>query len=75
MKYRQMGLHEQQLSEDDLVPLMAEEHTFVTRPVIVRGDRLGSREGDRYVAGRLDFSRAQATVPSCGAGTGWTILP
>ena len=39
MKYRQMGLHEQQLSEDDLVPLMAEEHTFVTRPVIVRGDR------------------------------------
>jgi len=39
MKYRQMGLHEQQLSEDDLVRLMAEEYTFVTRPVIVRGDR------------------------------------
>ena len=39
MKYRQMGLHEQRLSEDDLVRLMAEEYTFVTRPVIVRGDR------------------------------------
>lgn len=39
MKYRQMGLHEQQLSDDDLVRLMAEEYTFVTRPVIVRGDR------------------------------------
>jgi arsenate reductase (glutaredoxin) len=39
MKYRGMGLHEQQLSEDDLVRLMAEEYTFVTRPVIVRGDR------------------------------------
>jgi arsenate reductase len=39
MKYRQMGLHERQLSEDDLVRLMAEEYTFVTRPVIVRGDR------------------------------------
>jgi arsenate reductase len=39
MKYRQMGLHEQQLSEDDLLRLMAEEYTFVTRPVIVRGDR------------------------------------
>ena len=39
MKYRQMGLHEQQLTEDDLVRLMAEEYTFVTRPVIVRGDR------------------------------------
>jgi arsenate reductase (glutaredoxin) len=39
MKYRQMGLHEKELSEDDLARLMAEEYTFVTRPVIVRGDR------------------------------------
>ena len=39
MKYRQMGLHEQQLSEDDLLRLMTEEYTFVTRPVIVRGER------------------------------------
>jgi arsenate reductase len=39
MKYRQMGLHEKELSEDDLLRLMTEEYTFVTRPVIVRGDR------------------------------------
>jgi len=39
MKYRAMGLHEQQLGDDDLVRLMGEEYTFVTRPVIVRGDR------------------------------------
>ena len=39
MKYRKMGLHEQQLSEDDLLRLMAEEYTFITRPVVVRGDR------------------------------------
>jgi arsenate reductase len=39
MKYRSMGLHEQQLSEDDLLRLMTEEYTFVTRPVLVRGDR------------------------------------
>jgi arsenate reductase len=39
MKYRAMGLHEQTLSDDDLVRMMAEEYTFVTRPVIVRGDR------------------------------------
>ena len=39
MKYRKMGLHEQQLSEDDLLRHMTEEYTFVTRPVIVRGDR------------------------------------
>ena len=39
MKYRAMGLHEQQFSDDALVRLMAEEYTFVTRPVIVRDDR------------------------------------
>lgn len=39
MKYRQMGLHERELSEDEMVRLMSEEYTFVTRPVIVRGDR------------------------------------
>lgn len=39
MKYRKMGLHEQRLSEDDLLRLMTEEYTFVTRPVIVRGER------------------------------------
>ena len=39
MKYRQMGLHERELTEDDLLRLMTEEYTFVTRPVIVRGGR------------------------------------
>ena len=39
LKYREMGLHERELSEEELVRLMVEEYTFVTRPVIVRGDR------------------------------------
>ncbi|HEU4882002.1 MAG TPA: ArsC/Spx/MgsR family protein [Longimicrobium sp.] len=39
MKYRQMGLHEREVPEDERVRLMSEEYTFVTRPVIVRGDR------------------------------------
>ncbi|MDB4948497.1 MAG: hypothetical protein JWM27_1146 [Gemmatimonadetes bacterium] len=39
MKYRAMGLHEREVSEDEMVKRMAEEYTFVTRPVIVRGDR------------------------------------
>lgn len=39
MKYRSMGLHEREVSEDEMARLMAEEYTFVTRPVIVRGDR------------------------------------
>ncbi len=38
MKYRQMGLHERDLSEDEMLRLMEEEYTFVTRPVVVRGD-------------------------------------
>ncbi|HEU0012664.1 MAG TPA: ArsC/Spx/MgsR family protein [Longimicrobium sp.] len=39
MKYRQMGLHERHLTDDDLLRLMTEEYTFVTRPVVVRGNR------------------------------------
>ena len=39
MKYRQLGLHEKELSEDEMARWMADEYTFVTRPVIVRGDR------------------------------------
>lgn len=39
LKYRQMGLHERDLTDDDLLRLMSEEYTFVTRPVVVRGDR------------------------------------
>jgi arsenate reductase len=39
MKYRQMGLHEREVGEDEMVRLMTEEYTFVTRPVIVLGDR------------------------------------
>jgi arsenate reductase len=38
MKYRKLGLHEREVGEDEMVKLMAEEYTFVTRPVIVRGD-------------------------------------
>lgn len=39
MKYRQMGLHDRQLTEEEMVRLMSEEYTFVTRPVIVNGGR------------------------------------
>src|SRR3954463_12491556 len=39
MKYRQMGLHEREVSEDEMVRLRAQESPFVPRPVIVRGNR------------------------------------
>jgi arsenate reductase len=55
MKYRKMGLHEQTLSDDDLLRLMAEEYTFITRPVIVRDDRatagFSARRVDALVGG------------------------
>ena len=54
MKYRQMGLHERTLSDDDLVRLMAEEYTFVTRPVIVRGDRATAGFSARKLDALLD---------------------
>ncbi len=39
MKYRAMGLHEHEVSEDEMLRLMEEEYTFITRPVVVAGDR------------------------------------
>lgn len=39
MKYRQMGLHEREVPEDEMLRLMEEEYTFITRPVVVSGDR------------------------------------
>jgi arsenate reductase (glutaredoxin) len=39
MKFRQMGLHERTLDDDEMVRLMAQEYTFVTRPVVVRDER------------------------------------
>ena len=35
MKFRSMGLHEQELSEQDYRRLITEEYTFLKRPVIV----------------------------------------
>ena len=54
LKYRQMGLHERQLTEDDLLRLMTEEYTFVTRPVIVRGDRATAGFSAKRIGELLD---------------------
>jgi arsenate reductase len=34
-----MGLHEREVSEEEMLRLMAREYPFVTRPVTVRGAR------------------------------------
>jgi arsenate reductase len=38
MKYRAWGLHEKDLSEDDMLNYMQEEYTFIKRPVLVTRD-------------------------------------
>lgn len=52
-KYRSMGLHERELPEDEMVRLMAEEYTFVTRPVVVRGDRATAGFSKKRLEGLL----------------------
>ena len=38
-KYRAQGLHERELSDDDMLDLMTAEYTFIKRPVLVSGTR------------------------------------
>ncbi len=40
MKYRAMGLHEKQLSEQDYRQLILDEYTFLKRPVILIDDAI-----------------------------------
>ena len=40
MKYRAMGLHEQELTEADYRRLILEEYTFLKRPVILIDDEI-----------------------------------
>jgi arsenate reductase len=38
LKYRALGLHLQPLQESQLLEWMEREYTFITRPVVVRGE-------------------------------------
>ncbi|MEL6634212.1 MAG: ArsC/Spx/MgsR family protein [Bacteroidota bacterium] len=40
MKYRALGLHEQELSEEDYRQHILDEYTFLKRPVIIVGDQI-----------------------------------
>ncbi|MEO1415516.1 MAG: ArsC/Spx/MgsR family protein [Bacteroidota bacterium] len=40
MKYRALGLHEQELSEEDYRQHILDEYTFLKRPVIMVGDQI-----------------------------------
>lgn len=40
MKYRGMGLHERELSEEEIAQLITKEYTFLKRPVIRIGEKV-----------------------------------
>jgi arsenate reductase len=52
MKYRSMGLHEKTLSDEDMLGYMAQEYTFIKRPVLVTdsGKILAGFSAKQYAA-------------------------
>lgn len=50
MKYRQWGLHEQSLSEDDYRKWICEEYTFLKRPVAIVHDQIFIGSSKKTVA-------------------------
>lgn len=57
-KYRAMGLHERELGEEEIVRLMEEEYTFVTRPVVVAGTEGVAGFAPRRIDGLLERAGA-----------------
>ncbi len=50
MKYRALGLHEQELKEEDYRRLILEEYTFLKRPVFIVGDKIYIGNSKKVVA-------------------------
>jgi arsenate reductase len=55
MKYRGMGLHKMELSEDDYRKYILEEYTFLKRPVLVYDDRIFVGNTKKVVAAAKEF--------------------
>ncbi len=54
-KYRSMGLHERELTNDQMLDLMTEEYTFIKRPVlVVAGERATAGFTPKTYAGFFD---------------------
>ncbi|WP_070138087.1 arsenate reductase family protein [Crocinitomix algicola] len=50
MKYRAMGLHEKELSENEMRNLILEEYTFLKRPVLIIDDAIFVGNSKKTVA-------------------------
>lgn len=53
MKYRQWGLNEKELSEDDYRNLITEEYTFLKRPVVILDGQIFVGNAKKQVAGAM----------------------
>lgn len=54
-KYRSMGLHERDLSKDEIKNFILEEYTFLKRPVIIADDQIFVGNSKKVVASMLDY--------------------
>ena len=61
IKYRELGLRDKTLSENDLLDLMANEYTFLKRPIIIAGKTaiagFFEKEYDAFFAAANENSR------------------
>ncbi len=58
MKYRQMGLHEQELSEENYRDHILAEYTFLKRPVMIVGDQIFVGNSKKQVEGAAAAMKA-----------------
>lgn len=55
MKYRQYGLHNQELTEKEMKEWILKEYTFLTRPVIIMGNKLFVGSGKANIEAMLKY--------------------
>jgi len=54
MKYRSMGLHEREVSEEEMAELITTEYTFLKRPVIQIGEKVFVGNSKKVVAAAVE---------------------
>jgi arsenate reductase len=54
LKYKELGLKDKKLTEDDYKNFILEEYTFLKRPVVILGDKIFVGSEKKNVAALLD---------------------
>ncbi len=57
IKYKEMGLKDQKLTEKDIQRLILQEYTFLKRPVIIDGDKIFVGNEAKTIASAEQFIR------------------